>query len=61
MPWDRLRFEEERQVFGPDPWRNGVSANLKDPEQFIQYYYSQGLIPQKPAAEEIFAETILET
>ena len=54
-------FEEERRVFGPDPWPNGVSANRNNLERFIQYSCPQGLIPQKLAVEELFAETTLDT
>ena len=61
LVWGRLLFEEERRVFGPDPWPNGVSANRKNLERFIQYSYTQGLIPQKLTVEELFAETTLET
>ncbi len=48
------------RVFGPDPWPNGVSANRNNLERFIQYSCPQGLIPQKLAVEELFAETTLD-
>ena len=54
-------FEEERRVLGPGPWPNGVSSNHANLERFIQYSYDQGLIRSKPSAEELFAETTLET
>ena len=52
-------LEEERAIYGADPWAHGVAANRAALETFIRYAHEQGYIPRRPAAEEIFASNTL--
>jgi 4,5-dihydroxyphthalate decarboxylase len=61
LAWGRHHLEEEREVLGNDPWPEGVAANRANLERFIGYEYSQGLIPEKMAVEDLFFESVLET
>jgi 4,5-dihydroxyphthalate decarboxylase len=53
--WGRHLFEEERKVFGDDPWPHGVSKNRLNLERFIAYSVDQGLLEKKLTVEELFA------
>jgi 4,5-dihydroxyphthalate decarboxylase len=55
--WGRHLFEEEREVFGADPWPNGVAKNRANLERFIEYSLDQGLMEKKLRVEQLFAET----
>jgi 4,5-dihydroxyphthalate decarboxylase len=57
--WGRHLFEEERQVFGADPWPHGVKKNRTNLERFISYSLDQQLIDKKLEVEELFAESTL--
>lgn len=52
--WGRHLFEEERKIFGQDPWPHGVKKNRANLERFIGYSLDQGLIEKKLAVEELF-------
>ena len=49
-----------REIFGPDPFPYGLKANQKMMETLIGYSHEQGLIPRKPAMEELFASSTLD-
>jgi 4,5-dihydroxyphthalate decarboxylase len=51
--------EEERRMYGEDPWKQGVAANQKAIEVFIRYCHEQGYIPRRPKVDEIFASNTL--
>jgi 4,5-dihydroxyphthalate decarboxylase len=51
--------EEERSLYGENPWAQGVEANRAALETFIRYAHEQGYIPHRPAVEEIFATNTL--
>ena len=51
--------EEERAIYGDDPWAHGVAANRAALEVFIRYAHEQGYIPRRPAVESIFAPNTL--
>lgn len=53
--WGRHLFEEERQVFGEDPWPYGIRKNRPNLERFIGYSLDQGLMEKKLEVEELFA------
>jgi 4,5-dihydroxyphthalate decarboxylase len=53
--WGRHLFEEERKVFGEDPWPNGVSRNRANLERFIGYSLDQGLMEKRLEVNELFA------
>jgi len=59
--WGRHLFEEERQIFGADPWPHGVKKNRANLERFIDYSLDQGLIDKKLKVEELFAESTLDS
>jgi 4,5-dihydroxyphthalate decarboxylase len=59
--WGRHLFEEERKVFGDDPWPHGVKKNRANLERFIGYSLDQGLMERKLAVEELFAESTLDS
>ncbi len=54
--WGRHLFEEERTVFGQDPWANGIEKNRANLERFVTYSLDQGLMEKKFEVEELFAE-----
>jgi len=51
--------EEERAIYGADPWAHGVEANRSALETFIRYANEQGYIPRRPSVDEIFAANTL--
>jgi 4,5-dihydroxyphthalate decarboxylase len=53
--WGRHLFEEERAVFGDDPWPHGIEKNRANLERFIGYSLDQELIEKKIAVEDMFA------
>jgi 4,5-dihydroxyphthalate decarboxylase len=59
--WGRHLFEEERNVFGEDPWPNGVSRNRANLERFIGYSLDQGLLEKKLEVSELFATNTLDS
>jgi 4,5-dihydroxyphthalate decarboxylase len=59
--WGRHLFEEEREIFGADPWPHGLRKNRANLERFIGYSQDQGLIERKLTVEELFAPNTLDT
>ena len=59
--WGRHLFEEEREIFGADPWPHGLRKNRANLEHFIGYSQDQGLIERKLTVEELFAPNTLDT
>jgi 4,5-dihydroxyphthalate decarboxylase len=57
--WGRHLFEEERKLFGDDPWPHGVEKNRANLQRFIDYSEDQGLLDKKLAVDELFASTTL--
>jgi 4,5-dihydroxyphthalate decarboxylase len=58
--WGRHLFEEEREVFGDDPWPNGLKRNRANIERFIDYSMDQGLLARNLTVEELFAPNTLD-
>jgi 4,5-dihydroxyphthalate decarboxylase len=52
-------MEEERDIYGADPWAHGLAANRAALEVFIRYAHEQGYIPRRPSPESIFAPNTL--
>ena len=48
-------LEEERMIYGADPWAHGIKSNRAALETFIRYAHEQGYIPYRPDLETIFA------
>ncbi len=44
-----------REIFENDPFPYGIKANRKMLETIIEYSYEQGLIPERPKVEDLFA------
>lgn len=59
MPWMIPAIEEQRSIFGGDPWPYGVEQNVKTIEALAQYSYEQGLSKRKIGVEELFAPETL--
>ena len=49
-----------RELFGPDPFPYGIKPNRHMLEELISYSHEQGLIPEKPKLEDLFAESTLD-
>ncbi len=54
-------LEEQRRVWGPNPWPHGMAANRHTAETFVRYAHEQGYIDRILSIEELFAENTLHT
>jgi 4,5-dihydroxyphthalate decarboxylase len=55
LPWLVAEAEETERVFGTrDFWPYGAEPNRHVIETFIRYTHEQGLIPERPAVEDLF-------
>jgi 4,5-dihydroxyphthalate decarboxylase len=54
-------LEEQRRVWGPNPWPHGMAANRHTAETFVRYAHEQGYIDRRLSIEELFAENTLHT
>ena len=61
LAWGRHDFEEERKLFGRDPWKNGFKHNRGNIERFIQYSKDQNLIAAGYEPERLFCRETLDT
>ena len=61
LAWGRQALEEERALFGRDPWANGVKTNRANLEAFIGYSLEQGLISRRLSIEELFYPSTLDS
>jgi 4,5-dihydroxyphthalate decarboxylase len=61
LAWGRHALEEERALFGRDPWTNGLAANRTNLERFVEYSAQQGLISNALPVESFFWDTTLDT
>lgn len=61
LPWLLPEWEETKALMGPDPWPYGVAANRKTLETLTRYAFEEGLAPKRLRAEDMFAETLLQT
>jgi len=52
--WIRDLWEEERELFGGDPWRYGTAANEKVIKTLVRYGVEQGIAIENIAPEELF-------
>jgi 4,5-dihydroxyphthalate decarboxylase len=60
LAWFRGPVEEQKQILGNDPWPYGFEKNRRVVETLTTYLYEQGLIQNKPPAEELFAPNTLD-
>ena len=61
LAWGRHYFEDEKKLFGGDPWPLGVKANYNNLERFIEYSHDQNLIENRITVESLFPEQVLDT
>ncbi|HWP56970.1 MAG TPA: hypothetical protein VNL14_03665 [Candidatus Acidoferrales bacterium] len=61
LVWGRHLFEEERNIFGEDPWPNGVEKNRANLERFMRYSLDQGLMEKPMTVEELFHASTLDS
>ena len=52
-------LEEERRLWGENPWPHGIKANRNTIETFVRYAHEQGYIDRRLAIEEMFPESTL--
>jgi 4,5-dihydroxyphthalate decarboxylase len=57
LPWMTDQLDEIDEVFGGDPWPEGVEANRKTLEALVTYLHEQGLIAKPMPIEDIFVRT----
>jgi len=60
LVWVKEVMEEQRAIFGPDPWPYNLEDNRKDLEAIIRYGYDQGMMKKKPRPEDLFFPPSLE-
>jgi 4,5-dihydroxyphthalate decarboxylase len=53
-------LEEERRVWGGNPWPHGLAKNRHIVETFVRYAHEQGYIDRRLSVEELFAENTLD-
>ncbi len=57
LPWMRAEIDEIDEVFGGDPWPDGVEANRKTLEALVTYMHEQHMIARKVSIDELFVPT----
>ncbi len=57
--WPNSYLDEEREIFGSDPWAYGLEANRHVLDTFLGYCHAQGITAKKIAADEIFHSSTL--
>jgi 4,5-dihydroxyphthalate decarboxylase len=60
-PWLDYEVERVTKLMGRDFWPYGVKANRRTLEKFLLYMHSQGLIPERPNVEDLFAPEVVDT
>ena len=54
-------LEEQKQLFGNDPYPYGIKENLNVLNTFVDYSFEQGLIDRKPSLSELFSTSTIDT
>lgn len=54
LVWVKELMEEQRRIFGPDPWPYGLEGNRAALEAVVRYEHEQGMIRRRPKIEELF-------
>lgn len=57
LPWMTADLDELEEVFGGDPWPDGVEANRKTLEALVTYMHEQHMIPRPIPIEDLFVKT----
>jgi len=53
--WAKLAYEEQTKHFNRDPWMNGLDANVKNINMFLDYMKDQNLITKNLEIADLFA------
>jgi 4,5-dihydroxyphthalate decarboxylase len=57
LPWFGAHWEDERALFGPDPWTYGLTdLNRKNLATVIRYTHEQGLTSKAAPIDELFVQ-----
>ncbi len=54
LVWVKELMQEQRKIFGPDPWPYNLEENRAALEAVVRYEHDQGMIKKKPKIEELF-------
>ena len=54
-----VRYRQQRELVGDDPLPFGIEANRRSIDGIIGYAHEQGLLKNRPSAEEVFALDVL--
>ena len=54
LVWVQELLQEQKEIFGADPWPYNLEDNRKALEAVIRYEHEQGMIKKKPKPEELF-------
>jgi 4,5-dihydroxyphthalate decarboxylase len=55
LPWFGAHWEDERALFGHDPWAYGLGGkNREILDTVVRYCHEQGLIAQRVPVESLF-------
>ncbi len=60
LVWVKELMQEQRAIFGSDPWPYNIEDNRKALEAVIRYEYDQGMIKKKPKIEDLFFSASLQ-
>jgi 4,5-dihydroxyphthalate decarboxylase len=58
--WPQHHLDEERKIFGTDPWAYGLEANRHVITKFLSYCYAQGVSAREITPEELFHPSTLQ-
>ena len=61
LVWARNALEQQKEALGTNPWTDGLAANKKNLDQFINYSHDQRLIETAFNCEKLFHESVLDT
>ena len=61
LPWLAAEAESTRALMGEDFWPYGIAQSRTTLEALVRYAASQGLIGRRPAVEDLFAPSTLDT
>ena len=60
LAWSIAEMEEEREIFGENPWPYGLEANRHVLKTLVQYAHEQGLIKKKVDLKSLFVPSTLD-
>ena len=54
LPMLHAEVDETRQIFGDDPWPDGVDANRRTLDRLLSYMIEDAIITRRPSMDELF-------